>query len=218
MKSGSRPTLTTRPLYYLDPGKLLFDARVLRVRGSQVVLDSSCFSPDLRGRAGDNGTIGSARMFGSEITPQDEHVHNLDTTHRVLEGTRVSCLVNSERRQGLMRAHLLQHLIRFAIQSISSCPTYPGHVNARGCAVFVEGYLEELEQIQQWVASVAADNAPIYNWADPSDSRRRFWHVDGIGTAPCLGVHLDSTGRLGSFEIERIVTNSGQVCTLGHLQ
>lgn len=138
----------TAKLYYDDPYRLEFEAKVVHAREShareshasesrggrlEVVLDRTCFYPEGGGQPGDRGTIGSLDVVDVR-KDDDEVVHVLAVPDAAGElpraGSRVSCRVDRERRHDYMQQHTGQHIVSAALLEVGEYNTVSVHQGA----------------------------------------------------------------------------------------
>ena len=106
----SRELPSTKLRVYEDKRKRTFRANVLAVEGSAVVLDQTYFYPEGGGQEADHGTIADHEVYdvqkiGSSI------LHFVRGDAGPLLKKRVACVIDSERREALMRNHTATHIV-----------------------------------------------------------------------------------------------------------
>lgn len=100
----------TKLRVYEDKWKRSFRAKVLAVEGEAVVLDQTFFYPEGGGQEADRGTIGEYEVYDvQKVGPSVLHFVRGDATK--LKGQRVPCVIDSVRREALMRNHTATHII-----------------------------------------------------------------------------------------------------------
>jgi len=108
--------METKQLYLYDSYQKTFEAKILSVAGSQVVLDQTAFHPLTGGVAHDTGTIAKGSKQHSvlrvEINKETKEItHFLDDADGLSAGDVVTGTLNWARRHRLMRLHTAAHLI-----------------------------------------------------------------------------------------------------------
>jgi Ser-tRNA(Ala) deacylase AlaX len=100
----------TEKLFWVDPYVKEFDARVLAVDGSNVVLDRTAFSPRGGGLVSDTGTMAGLRV--TEVTKhEDDILHVVAEAPTFQRDSVVHCMLDWERRYRIMRMHTSAHLL-----------------------------------------------------------------------------------------------------------
>jgi misacylated tRNA(Ala) deacylase len=108
--------METKQLYLYDSYQKEFEAKILSVAGSNVVLDQTAFHPLTGGVAHDIGTITKGniqhRVLRVEINRETKEItHVLDATKGLSIDDMVKGTLDWERRHRLMRLHTAAHLI-----------------------------------------------------------------------------------------------------------
>lgn len=103
----------TRAIYYEDPDRLSFRAKVLKTIDRYVILDSTCFYPEGGGAISDTGVM---RWVGGESSVVavekigDVIIHMVDGPIPPV-GVEVECYVDKERREQVRRHHTATHIL-----------------------------------------------------------------------------------------------------------
>jgi len=108
--------METKQLYLYDSYQKAFEAKILSVTGSQVVLDQTAFHPLTGGVAHDTGCLAKGsiqhRVLRVEINRETKEItHFLDDAGGLSTGDTVQGTLDWERRHRLMRLHTAAHLI-----------------------------------------------------------------------------------------------------------
>jgi len=108
--------METKQLYLYDSYQKAFEAKILSVTGSQVVLDQTAFHPLTGGVAHDTGYLAKGsiqhRVLRVEINRETKEItHFLDDASGLSTGDTVQGTLDWERRHRLMRLHTAAHLI-----------------------------------------------------------------------------------------------------------
>src|SRR3989454_3399136 len=107
----------TKLRVYEDRRRRSFRAKVIAVEGEAVVLDQTFFYPEGGGQEADHGTIDEFEVY-------DVQRAGLSVLHFVrgdasrLRGTRVSCAIDANRREALMRNHTATHIVLGAARKV----------------------------------------------------------------------------------------------------
>ncbi|HYY48419.1 MAG TPA: alanine--tRNA ligase, partial [Thermoplasmata archaeon] len=100
----------TKLRVYEDRRKRSFRAKVLAVEGDAVLLDQTYFYPEGGGQEADHGTIGDREVYDVQRVGRAV-LHFVRGDAKPLIGTRVACVIDSERREALMRNHTATHIV-----------------------------------------------------------------------------------------------------------
>jgi alanyl-tRNA synthetase len=220
----------TRKLYYEDPRALEFEAKVLRVLGSAVILDQTAFYPEGGGQPHDEGTLewggGSCRVV-RVFKVGDVVVHECEG-ELPPEGSRVRGRVNSERRLALMRNHTATHILLGAARRVLG-----KHVWQAGAQKGVEQSrldithhrkitVEELRAIEELANRVVMENRPVnvffadrtaaemkygfvlYQGGVVPEPKLRIVEIEGWDVEACGGIHCSRTGEVGLIKIVKV--------------
>ncbi len=204
----------TEKLYHAEPGRLEFDAQVVRAEALsdgrfQVVLDRTCFYPGGGGQPCDHGTINGARVV--EVREEDgDIIHVVDTA--VGPGA-VSAAIDAARRRDFMVQHTGQHIFSQALFRAGKLETVSVHFGDDDTTIEVkadsvnDGVLRAAEDIAN---GVIRENRPVIlheiDRADvsrfplrrtpPDEGRLRIVEVREFDWAACGGVHVASSGEV----------------------
>ena len=206
----------TEKLYYADPGRLEFDAAIVRSAdlpggGCEVVLDRTCFFPGGGGQPADRGTLGGAAVTGVREESNGDIVH-------VLEGPvpqgRVPGAVDAARRRDFMAQHTGEHILAQALLQAGGLHTISVHFGDEEATIEVkadaidDSVLAEAERIANRVIrenrrilihEVHRSEASRFalRRAPPAEEERlRIVEVEGFDLVGCSGVHVRSTGEV----------------------
>src|SRR5437773_31964 len=228
-KLGDLPA--TRPLYYDDPYKAKFKAKVVaRVLENAVVLDQTAFYPQGGGQLSDHGELRFGDQKVGVVDVQkfgDRIVHflagPLDANADLVEGE-----IDWQRRQNLMRHHTGTHVLLGAARRVLG-----EHVWQAGAQKEVESSRLDITHYQQitqkekerierlanqtilrdlpvrinWMAREKAEakyGYRLYQGGAVPGSKIRVVRIVGWDTEACGGTHVKRTGELGVFRIEKI--------------
>src|SRR5206468_1610411 len=228
-KLGDLPA--TQPLYYDDPYKAKFKAKVVaRVLENAVVLDQTAFYPQGGGQLSDHGELRFGNQKVGVVDVQkfgDRIVHflagPLDANVDLVEGE-----IDWQRRQNLMRHHTGTHVLLGAARRVLG-----EHVWQAGAQKEVESSRLDITHYQQitqkekerierlanqtilrdlpvrinWMAREKAEakyGYRLYQGGAVPGSKIRVVRIVGWDAEACGGTHVKRTGELGVFRIEKI--------------
>ncbi len=192
-----------------------------------LVLDQTPFYGESGGQIGDTGEIRND-LFAFEVVDTKRksgltlHVGHL-RAGVIQQGTKVSAIVDVERRQAIRRAHSATHLMHYALQKhVSKDALQRGSKVSEDELRFDFGHptqvpKEKLVEIENEVNAKIAEAAPI-NWKNlPIAEARtqgammlfgekypdvvRMVSMGDFSKELCGGTHLDNTGQVGLFKI-----------------
>ncbi|MGI0148669.1 MAG: alanine--tRNA ligase-related protein, partial [Thermoplasmata archaeon] len=106
----SRELPATKLRVYEDKRKRSFRAKALAVEGEAVLLDQTYFYPEGGGQEADHGTIGDHEVYDVQKIGASV-LHFVRGDAKPLIGKRVACVIDSERREALMRNHTATHIV-----------------------------------------------------------------------------------------------------------
>jgi misacylated tRNA(Ala) deacylase len=225
----------TEELFREDAGLLSCEATVLAVDDEGLVLDRTVFYPLGGGQAGDAGALVAAD--GSRLAIADTRKHKglpgaiahvpaagADLSAFV-PGTRVTALVEAERRRAHMRFHTATHLL---------CALIPHPVD--GCSI-TAGYARldfhmneplDKEALTAGIARLVAEAHPVrHRWISEAEldanpglvrsmsvqpprglGRVRVLEIEGVDLQPCGGTHVANTAEIGAVVVTKIEKKS----------
>lgn len=107
----------TKLLFYKDPSKYKFRAKVLAVQGDLVVLDKTYFYAESGGQESDTGTMKDMKVvhvdkIGNVV------VHKVEGEGQAVPGKQITSSIDPERRKRLQRHHTATHIINGAARKI----------------------------------------------------------------------------------------------------
>jgi alanyl-tRNA synthetase len=223
-------TPATEVLYYLDPYTDSFEAHVVHVDGSLVVLDRTYFYPTGGGQVSDRGHLGDHEVL--DVARRGPWVfHRLDHAPAWRAGERVRGKVDRARRTQLMQHHTATHLLNGALREILGphvwqAGAYKGPESAR---IDITHYKplskEELHRIERRVNEIVREDRPVKSYFESrNEAERRFGftlyqggavpgkelrliEVEGFDVEACGGTHCTHTSEVGAIallDVERI--------------
>jgi misacylated tRNA(Ala) deacylase len=225
----------TEELFREDATLLSCEATVLAVDDEGLVLDRSVFYPLGGGQAGDTGTLLAADGSRLAITDTRKHKGQPGAIAHVpaagadlsafAPGTRVTAVVDAERRRAHMRFHTATHLL---------CALIPHPVD--GCSI-TAGYARldfhmneplDKEALTAGIARLVAEAHPVrHRWISEAEldanpglvrsmsvqpprglGRVRVLEIEGVDLQPCGGTHVANTAEIGAVVVTKIEKKS----------
>lgn len=213
----------TRLLFYEDPMKLNFRAKVLGVSKGSIILDKTYFYPEGGGQEADRGFIGDAKVV-------DVQLSGGVVLHQVEGGmpaanNEVSCRVDSDRRMRLTRHHTATHIVNGAARAVLGQHIWQtgAHKSEDRATLDITHYAnlsqEEFDSIETLANTIVMDDRPVHQAFVPrevAESKHGFGLYQG-GSIPgrdirvvdiedfdaeaCGGTHLFRTGQVGLIKL-----------------
>jgi alanyl-tRNA synthetase len=186
-----------------------FDAIVLRVKESILILDQTCFFPQGGGQVGDTGEIAGLRVVDT-CREGESVLHILLSEAPLHVGQRVHGRIDWERRYRIMRLHSAAHLVYYVMREVfgDGCrPASPGLVDdkkERSDYLFDSPIdRSKLATVEDKVNQLIAANLPITHMPERDGSDRLLWKIEPFEAVPCGGTHVRNTGEIGRVYVRR---------------
>lgn len=215
----------TRKLYWEEPYSKSFDARVISVEGSAVVLDQTLFYPRGGGVACDVGTLNGSRV--QETTKGDDKIlHSLETPGSIKIGGAAKGEVDWERRHRLMRMHTAGHLLSSILYSKANCRITGNQIEVERSRMDfnlesfdrtqIEGYVAEANQVIRKDAPVKAyflkreealklpDMVKLAEAAPPAEDQLRIVEIEGVDRQADGGLHVSHLREIGQIQLLKL--------------
>ncbi len=107
----------TKLLFYKDPYKYKFRAKVLAVIGNHIVLDKTYFYAESGGQESDTGSMRDMKVAHVDKVG-NVVVHKVEGEIKAVPGKLIACSVDEERRRRLQRHHTATHIINGAARAV----------------------------------------------------------------------------------------------------
>ena len=107
----------TKLLFYKDPSKYKFRAKVLAVEGDLVVLDKTYFYAESGGQESDHGTMKDMKVAHVDKVG-NVVVHRVEGEMQAVVGKLITSTIDVDRRKRLQRHHTATHVINGAARKI----------------------------------------------------------------------------------------------------
>ena len=107
----------TKLLFYKDPSKCRFRAKVLAVLGDLVVLDKTYFYAESGGQESDHGTMKDMRVVHVDKVG-NVVVHRVEGEMQAVVGKQITSVIDGDRRKRLQRHHTATHVINGAARKV----------------------------------------------------------------------------------------------------
>ena len=211
--------MRTIKLYEQDVMCRRFDAAVLSCAPEggdrwQVVLDRTAFYPEGGGQGGDQGTLGEARVLDTH--EKDGEIRHL-TDAPLVPGSRVTGVIDWERRWDMMQQHTGEHILSGTIHRLYGPDNVGFHIGSDAVTLdFNMALTEEQLRRAEWLANeVVWADVPVRAWI-PSpeelsgieyrskkaiDGDVRIVDIPGADTCACCGTHVHTAGQVGQIKL-----------------
>lgn len=223
----------TKKLYYEEPSRLEFNAKVLAASGDKVVLDETCFYPEGGGQPADQGTLKMGDKSFSVVDAQllrGVVVHFLDrpVDDLVKPGVAVTGYVDPERRLRHTQHHDATHILLASIRTILGphiwqAGAQKGFSHSRlDVTHFKKLSQEEFVAIEDLANRVVQENRKIsvsyvprtqaetkfgdtiYQGGAVPGATLRLVTIEGFDVEACGGTHSELTGSVGIIKILKV--------------
>lgn len=218
----------TYKLFYDEPERTVFEARIIGIIGNGVVLDRTLFYPGGGGQPEDVGQIATSSGIRVQVT--EAHMADRVVIHEVNDikplaiGQTVTGTVDVTRRLSLARHHTATHILLSSIRQVLG-----GHVwqegaqkGVRSSRLDISHYKkvtgEEQKQIERLANEMIMSDIPVdATWMDRNEAEQTYGFALYQGGVPpgsvirvvrvaddvqaCAGTHMTSTGKVGPLRI-----------------
>jgi alanyl-tRNA synthetase len=212
----------TERLYYLDPYRLEFEARVVeRISVGDkpgVILEGTCFYPTSGGQPHDEGSLNGVSVINVFEREDKAIVHVLATE---LKGDLVHGVIDWERRFDHMQQHTGQHILSQAFLQVLKAETIGFHLGKEASTIDVDKAplaVSQLDRVEELTNEMVFADRPVKTYLVTETDLAglslrklptvempiRMVEVEGFDYSPCGGTHCQRTGEVGLIKITRI--------------
>jgi len=215
----------TEKLFWQDAYLREFEAKVLEIRGKEIILDKTAFYARSGGQPGDTGELNGIKVLDTYYDAEKNIVHLLEKDPDFKINDLVKGKIDWERRHKIMRLHTAAHIIsavlikEFKNVKFTGSQIYEDRVR-------MDFNLEKLDDeivrfIESGANQIVENDLPVFSkiiskdelWAHPELKRlmdesryERFdiLRVVGIGDVDLQldgGLHVKSTKEVGKIKI-----------------
>ncbi len=196
----------TAQLYYKDPYKYKFRAKVLAVVGDLVVLDKSYFYAEGGGQESDTGTMKDMRVTHVDKVG-NVVVHKVEGEMQAKPGKLITCTIDEPRRRRLQRHHTATHIINGAARKVLGNHIWQtgAHKAADLARLDITHYADltpdELERIERMSnETVLAGTKVQSSFMERTVAEKRFgFRLYQGGAVPGKDIRVV---RIGDFDVE----------------
>lgn len=233
--------LSTVKLYDQFPYETQFEATVVAVKNEkgavQVALNQTLFFPLEGGQVCDLGTIMDFKVsdvviqsFKEEEGIREVIWHTLMAEENALlpeVGSRVSCIIDWERRYDLMKQHTGEHILSGLIYQKYGYENVGFHLTTDLVTVDTSGPLakEDLKELEIAVNEVIAKQIPVEaRYVDKEELKNlsyrskkelagdvRIVSMEGVDACACCAPHVKNTAEVGMLKIVKAENYKGGV-------
>ena len=218
----------TKPLYYENPYKKEFEAKVIKILNKNyVVLNETCFYPEGGGQPSDRGYL----IFdGKKARVVDVQKIGKVIVHKVegktpKEGTRVKGVIDWNRRYSLMKNHTATHIINGAARHVlgKHIWQFGTQKDVNRSRLDITHYrrltLNEVHQIETLANNIVLQSIPVEtSWMPRNKAEKLYgFRLYQGGAVPgkeirivkigewdveaCAGTHVKNTSEIGFIKI-----------------
>ncbi len=214
----------TRLLFYEEPRRLEFTAKVLGTADGQIVLDRTCFYPEGGGQEADTGYVGDSKVVDVQIVG-GVVLHRIEDGGKPTSGKRVTCRVDEERRARLTRHHTATHIMNGAARAVLGRHVWQAgaHKSEERGTLDITHYdnlsSEEMDAIERLANEIVMQNRKVnqgferrevaeakhgfvlYQGGSIPGKMIRVVDIEDFDVEACGGTHLFSTGEVGFMKL-----------------
>ena len=204
----------TERIYYTDPYRTEFDARIMRVFDrdgrTAIILDRTAFYPTSGGQPHDVGTLGEVDVV-EVVDDGDEIVHIVPGPPAT--GGHVRGVVDWARRFDHMQQHTGQHILSAAFDRLFDNRTMSFHMGAEVSTIDLQSEMDwtQIDRALDTANHVVFEDRPVsIRFATPEEAAAlplrkepvregplRLIDVTDFDLSACGGTHVARTGAVG---------------------
>jgi Ser-tRNA(Ala) deacylase AlaX len=196
----------TFKLFHEDPYLKKFEAEVVEISGSKVVLDRTAFHPEGGGQSGDTGDVGGTSVEATRI--RDEVIyHFMEVPPSFRKGETIECNLNWDRRYRIMKLHSAAHIMEYFLWQrlgvLRRLGSFVDEVKDRTDYEYT-GRLppNDIRLAEEATNMFLAEGHKITINIDPYQPGIRIWSCGPI-TMLCGGTHVQNTKEIGAIRMKR---------------
>ncbi len=210
--------MQTRKLYYEDPHRKTFTARVLSCadigKGFEIVLDATAFYPEGGGQAADTGILGGVKVLDTRERGEAV-VHLCDGPLEV--GSAVEGKIDYHLRFPRMQQHSGEHIVSGILYRRYGWQNRGFHMGSDIITIDVEGVVpqEDLAAIEAEANAAVWANIPVRtSFPGEEELKTMFYRTKkalqwpvrivefpGFDICACCGTHVKATGEIGLIKM-----------------
>ncbi|MFX1486358.1 MAG: alanyl-tRNA editing protein [Promethearchaeota archaeon] len=196
----------SRKLYYEDPYRKEFDAKIIEITEEGVVLNQTCFYPEGGGQVGDTGKLNEEEVKDTRKS-DNRIIHIVDYKAKFDVGGNVKGTIDWERRYRIMKLHSAAHIVDYYFMSVFGEHERIGSnidESKSRCDYAHEGKLDPamMKEVEELSNRFVSENHVIKTWSDERNPSYRHWKCENI-EMPCGGIHVENTEEIGNLRLKR---------------
>jgi misacylated tRNA(Ala) deacylase len=212
-----------KPLYLVDSYLKEFDAVVVFVHGSDVILDRTAFYPASGGQPNDLGMIicNGKEYVVNNVRKSEQGIVHETAGPGLCPNDRVHCVLNWERRCKLMRMHTAAHVLSAVVNRMAGALITGNQLNLDKSRIDfsleefdkgkIQKFADEANRLISAGAAVETRFMPreealklpgIVKLADklpPNVSELRIVDIKGFDAQACGGTHVKELSEIGKI-------------------
>ncbi|MGB2582205.1 MAG: alanine--tRNA ligase, partial [Thermoplasmata archaeon] len=196
----------TKQMFYKDPYKYKFRAKVLAVEGDLVVLDKTYFYAESGGQESDVGTMKDMRVVHVDKVG-NVVVHRVEGEMQAVKGKLITSTIKEGRRRRLQRHHTATHIVNGAAREVLGNHVWQtgAHKSVDVARLDITHYAditqEELERIERRANEVVLSGTKVDSrFMDRTDAEKRYgFRLYQGGAVPGKEIRVV---RIGDFDVE----------------
>ena len=209
--------MPTHRLYHDDATLRAFDAEIVALTPTSIILDRTAFYPEAGGQLGDRGVLAGVTVSDTQEV-DDAIVHVVASTDGLAIGARVHGELDWARRRQHMAQHTAQHLLSGTLLDRAQAATSSARLGESALTIDVARDRipeAELAAAEDLANDVIDDDLSVRAWFPAPDELARLKlrrdpkvtadiRVVAIGDfdySPCGGTHVAHTAQLGAIRI-----------------
>lgn len=217
------PPYDTEKLYTKNESLREFDATVVDTCDNLVVLDKTAFYPTGGGQEHDTGFIEDKKVV--DVIKEGKTIIHKVKKGSFKTGEKVSCSIDSPRRDTLTRHHTAAHLVNGAARNVLGNHVWQAgsHISEQSGRLDITHYQrltsEELKDIEYIANQKVLEGLPVYKQVmDRTEAEQRYGfrlyqggavpgkvlrvlNIPGFDVEACGGTHVDNTYEIGFIKI-----------------
>ena len=199
--------MATEKLFWKDAYAREFDARVVSVDVSNVILDKTCFYPRGGGQVGDTGELNGIRVLNTTKDENENILHALERAPDFSVDSVVHGKIDWEKRYSTMKLHSSAHIVYYLMKEVfgEECGiASPGIVDEkkdRSDYLFTAPLdKEKLALVETKANEILREAREIKTW---DEEGKRYWEMAPFSRMMCAGTHVKNSSEIGGIAVAR---------------
>jgi alanyl-tRNA synthetase len=196
----------TKQMFYKDPYKYKFRAKVLAVEGDLVVLDKTYFYAESGGQESDTGMMKDMRVVRADKVG-NVVVHKVEGKMQAVKGKLITSTIDEGRRRRLQRHHTATHLVNGAAREVLGNHVWQtgAHKSVDLARLDITHYAditqEELERMERRANEVVLSGTKVDSrFMDRTEAEKRHgFRLYQGGAVPGKEIRVV---KIGDFDVE----------------